>query len=278
MLTFLESKPVCTLVVLVLLGTVIGVLSNLALDSGRSFVIQDVVRTALLPSQWTIHQVFAVGDQAAQLVKSRSTLLTENARLKREVLRLRRENSLLREAKIENVRLREALQISGSMNLEMQAAEIISRNESSWFDTATLDRGRKAGVERCSAVVSQAGRLVGQVTQVDPFTSEVVALTYSGNSIGGMVRRSRCCGLLRGQGTDELVLEYLPKDADVKPGDVVVSSGRGRVIPKGLPVGNVIRVVRRKAAGTTSALIEPSVRLEEAEQVFIVKPGQTGTE
>ena len=70
------------------------------------------------------------------------------------------------------------------------------------------------------------------------------------------------------------MLAYLPKDADVRENDVVVSSGMGRVVPKGLPIGRVVKVVRDSVGGTTSALLRPSARLEQVEQVFVVPLGQ----
>ncbi len=75
---------------------------------------------------------------------------------------------------------------------------------------------------------------------------------------------------MQGQGTDYLVLTYLPKDADVIKNDIIVSSGMGGVIPKGIPIGRVVSVIRDSVAGTTSALIRPSVKFDQIEYVFIL--------
>ena len=278
MLSLFQNRPVLVLVVLVILGALIGALHSRAVESGKPFLVQDVVQTALAPSNITFHTIFAVGEQAARLVKPRSALLRENARLRREAMRLRRENSLLREAAAENSKLRRALELRKTAPLRMISAEIISRRASSWFDTATLDRGRNAGLQKGAAVVSESGLLVGQIAEVNPFTSQVVALTDSESKIGAMLRRSRHSGVLQGQDTDSLVLSYLPKDADVRLKDVVVSSGMGRVIPRGFPIGRVVRVVRIRSAGTTSAWVKPSARLDEIEQVFVINPGEAAVE
>ena len=278
MLSLFQNRPVLVLAVLVILGALIGALHNRAVETGKPFLIQDVVQTALAPSNITFHTIFALGDQAARLVRPRSALLRENARLRREAMRLRRENSLLREAAAENSKLRRALQLRQTAPLRMISAEIISRRASSWFDTAILDRGRNAGLQKGAAVVSESGMLVGQIVEVNPFTSQVAALTDANSGIGAMLRRSRHSGVLQGQDTDYLVLSYLPKDADVRVKDVVVSSGMGRVIPRGFPIGRVERVVRNKSAGTTSAWVTPSVRLDEVEQVFVINPEQGSVE
>jgi rod shape-determining protein MreC len=212
------------------------------------------------------------------LVKPRGALLRENARLRREVRRMHRENSLLREAAAENTRLRRALDLRQASAMHMVAAEIVSRRASSWFDTATLNRGRNAHIETGAAVISESGLLVGQILEVNRFTSQVGALTEQQCGIGAMIRRSRHSGLLEGTDSDYLALTHLPKDADVRVNDLVISSGMGRVIPQGFPIGRVERVVRDRSAGTTSAWVVPSARLDKIEQVFIINPGQGATE
>lgn len=258
---------------LIMPGMVIGVLHSRSLETGKPFLIQDAVRTVLAPPSHAFRALFAAGGKGVRVVRPRWAILGENERLRKEVQRLTRENSKLREAAEENVRLRQALGLRQSTSLEMVAAEVISRKESSWFDTATIDCGRDVGIEKGSAVVNYRG-LVGQVLQVDAYTSQMVFLTDPNSAVGAMVQRSRTSGMLCGQGADYLVLSYLPKDADVKVSDVVVSSGMGRVIPKGVVIGRVVKVKFNSVVGTTTALVRPSVRFDQVEQVLVVKPGQ----
>jgi rod shape-determining protein MreC len=203
-------------------------------------------------------------------------ILKENKLLRDEVKRLSQENATLKEASRENIELRQALGLRRSMPLQMLPAEVISRKASVWFDTAMIDKGSRSGVVKSAAVVNFRG-LIGQIVESDLFTSQMVALTDPSSAVGAIVQRSRSSGIIQGQGADYLVLAYLPKDADIKEKDVIVSSGMGRVIPKGFPIGRVIRVKRNSLAGTTSALVRPSVRLDQVEQVFVVKPGQSIT-
>jgi rod shape-determining protein MreC len=203
-------------------------------------------------------------------------ILKENKQLRERIKRLEIENAALREATEENKSLKETLGLKQSATMEMVAAEVVSRNESNWFDTATVNIGSRSGISQGSAAINHLG-LIGQISETSSFSSQIVALTDSNSAIGAMVQRSRSTGMLYGQGTDYLVLAYLPKDADVKLKDIVVSSGMGGVVPKGLVIGRVVKVVQNSTAGTTSALIKPSVRFDEIEQVYIVKPGQTFT-
>ena len=271
---FLRNKIVFSLVGLVILGIIVGIAHNHALDSGKSSRVQDVVRSILMPVNSSARIIFAFGDEATRIIRPRSAIIRENNNLRKEVRHLVQENATLREAASENVGLRQALGLRETMHIRMVAAEVVSRKESTWFDTATIDRGRNADVVQGSAVINHRG-LIGQVIEVDPFSAQIVALTDPNSGVGAMVQRSRSSGILQGQGADYLTLTYLPKDADIKKKDIIISSGIGKVIPKGIVIGRVVRVIRNSVTGTTSALVRPSVDFDQVEQVFVVKPGQT---
>lgn len=277
MLSMLREKAVLTFIALLLLGVGIGAAHNRALERGAPYLFQDVISVAMKPSALIFHIANTATNHTTRLARSRRSILKENAELRAETVRLRTQNALLVEADQENARLRAALSLRQSAILEVVPAEVISRKESTWFDIATIDRGRRAGIQKGWAVISTGWRLVGQVLETDAFTSRMVALTDSDSAVGAMLQRSRCNGLLQGQGDDYLMLSYLPKDADVKDGDIVISSGMGQVIPKGLVIGRVVRVVHNKVMGSTTALVRPSIRFDQIEQVFIAKPGQSVT-
>lgn len=271
MLNILRNQTFVTLAALIILGMCIGVGHSRGRKSGGGFFVEDVVRAALIPSNQLFHTLMVAGNRAASAVRPRASLLRENARLRREVQRLTLENSMLREAAEENARLRAALGFKESAPLDMVAAEVISREQSAWFDTATINRGRRAGIIRGAAVITPRG-LVGQVMDVNSLTSQIVSITDPDSAVGAMSQRSRSTGMLIGQGVDYPVLSYLPKDADVVVGDIVVSAGIGKVIPKGIVIGRVVKVARDTAGGTTSALVRPSVKFDQIEHVFVVKP------
>ncbi len=272
MLSFLQNRAVLSLVVLVVLGVALGVARDRAVRRGKPFVVQATVRSILAPSQMAFSTIAAAGQRAVRILRPRSALLKENASLRNEVARLELENMRLRKASAENARLRQALRLQDSLTLKMVAAQIISRKESNWFDTATINRGSRAGIARGDAVITHRGLLVGQILEVDPFTSQIVSITDSSSAIGAMVQRSRSSGILQGQGGDYLILSLFSKDADVTESDIVISSGVGQVIPKGFEIGRVVMVERKAIEGTTSVQVRPGMSFDEVEQVFVVKP------
>lgn len=268
-----RNRAFAVLLLLLVIAVAFGAAHNKAIETRQSFAPKDGARTSIVPVTIVSRAVAGIGDAIVRIGRPRRAILKENAELRQQVRQLTQENARLRECAEENVRLRQTLALRDTMGLQSMVAEVVARQESNWFDTAIIDKGRNSGVEDGSAVVNHRG-LIGQVVEAGPFTSQVVAITDQTSKIGAMVQRSRTSGILQGQGGDLLVLAYLPKDADVKKNDVVISSGSGRVIPKGLVVGRVIKVVRNNVGGTTSAFIRPSVRFDQLEQVLVVKPGQ----
>ena len=270
MFGILREKAIVATLALIVLGVLIGQVHNRAVDTGSPFFVQNVTRSVVAPVDDVFGHVLSVARGTVYFFRPRNSILRENKRLREQNRRLTMEIAKLREATEENVRLREALGLRKSLPYEMIAAEIVSRKPSNWFDTATINRGRTSGIARGAAIVNYQG-LVGQVLEANSLTSQMVALTDSTSAVGAMVQRSRVAGMLQGQGADYLVLRYLAKDADVKASDVVISSGMGGVIPKGLVIGRVVKVIRNSVAGTTSALVRPSVRFGQLEQVFVIR-------
>jgi rod shape-determining protein MreC len=149
-----RGKVIFTLVILIILGMVLGSLHNRSLNSGKPFFAHDIVRTVLTPVNIISRGVLSIGNSVLRIGRPRKSLLKENAMLRKETQRLMKENAKLREASEENVHLRNALEMKRSVPIQMLASEVISRKESSWFDTATIDRGRTSGVKEGSAVVT----------------------------------------------------------------------------------------------------------------------------
>lgn len=269
----MRNKAVLVLIVLIVLGTIIGLIQNHYSATGRSWFLQDTISCILTPINRAAHWVGNGFSNFFGIFRRQSTLLSENNQLREEIKKLKMENSGLREESQEYRALRQVVGLKQASPMKTIVAEIISRKVSSWFDSATLNVGSTGGIKLGSAVFNHIG-LMGQITEVNPLSSQVVFLTEPKSAVGGLVERSRSMGLVRGQGSDDLILTYLPKDADIKNGDVVVSSGKGQVIPKGLPIGRVVSVFRDEASGITSAVVHPSVSFDKAEQVLIAGPGQ----
>lgn len=269
-----NGKAVLVFIVLIMLGTVMAVVHNRTTAAGHSFPPEDAVRTVLKPFQSAVNGVGGLFRSVGHSLRSRSAIGSENNRLRAEVKSLNTEVIRLREDAAEVKRLRSAIAFKEQRPEKLLIARIITRDPSPWFTTATIDRGKSDGVLPGMAVVTYRG-FVGQITESSPTSAQVRAIgdtnDGSGSGIGAMVQRTRALGICQaGQESGMLQMTYIARDADVKVGDIVVTSGQGGIIPKGFPIGRIMKVKTEGGGVMKSAEIRPSVRLDQADEAFVV--------
>ena len=205
-------------------------------------------------------------------LKSLDQLEHENAVLQVENRELRATNQGLRDVEHEVNRLRHALNYRERSVFKLIAAEIIARDSSTWWRTITINRGRRDGIETDMPVVTDLG-LVGKTTTVSDSISVVLLVSDENCRIAASVEGSREQGIVSGERTTTgltplLNLNFLSKQADLKPGQKVYTSGVGGVFPSGLLVGAVKSYRVRELDG--QAQLTPAVDLSHLEDVFVV--------
>jgi rod shape-determining protein MreC len=155
----------------------------------------------------------------------------------------------------------------------MLGAKVIAKDYNSWTNTITIDRGSSDGVNKYMPVIVPQG-VVGFVSSVSRYTSQVQLLVDPRTAIGGIVQRpeSRVASILKGDGnnSDFLVFGNIPKEADVIKGDTIVTSGYGGVYPKGLLIGTVSQVSADGSGVSLAALVKPAVDFTKVEEVFVI--------
>lgn len=196
-------------------------------------------------------------------------LKRENVALRRMVAELREENNLLREKAIASERLRNLLQFSKKIPRSMVPAQIIGIDPSSWFRTILIDKGTKHGVNREMAVVSPEG-IVGHVLQTSPHFSKVLLITDFNNSVDAVVQRSRAKGLVEGNGDNRCRLKYAERTQDIELGDSVITSGLGGRYPKGLMIGKISKIEKKRYGLFQYAEIVLSANFGKLEEVFVI--------
>jgi rod shape-determining protein MreC len=210
---------------------------------------------------------------AKPIVSVRRTfdLWKENEQLRRNAETLSEENSDLRDAILENVRLRAMLDFKTRSPFLFRAAEVIGFPGLQIGGRIILDRGRASGVQVNSAVLTPDG-LVGKVTDVSQFTSLVQTLQGNAYGVSVMVERSRVGGILRWLGPGEWTILGLSTGEDVRVGDLVLTTGAGFVFPKGIRVGVVTKVGGQTDPTAGWCRVRPFVRVASLEEVFVIVP------
>jgi len=192
----------------------------------------------------------------------------ENAALKQELqglqIRLQEERAMSQRTQD----LRQLLELRQRAELETTAAEIIAAGASPEFRTVTIDKGSGDGLVADMAVISPGG-VVGRVILSSPRAAKVQLLIDRNAAAGAVVERSRAQGVVVGVGADGLRMDYVPGTADVKPGDLVVTSGIDGIYPKGFVIGTV-ETVERGPGSYHQIKIRPAVDFSRIEEVLVV--------
>ncbi len=256
------------------LGIAIGIWHNRQVARGRSDFVTSTVRTVTAPfvsflnagGRW-------FSGSFGWLWRGRS-LDAENRKLRDDNARLREDNALLAEANITVQRLRAQLGFEITPPRGKIAADIVSFRPNPNFETMVINRGSRDNIRPKSVVISPKG-VVGQVFSVTPTTADVLLLTDSAAAVGAMVQRpeSRARGVCKGNSSPTLNMAYVDGSADIKPGDVIVSSGMGGaegVFPKGLPVGTVLSVSKDASGSTKRVTVRPMADIDRLEEVYVL--------
>ena len=202
--------------------------------------------------------------------ESKLTLQEENRSLRKKIGDLSLRISELGELANENSRLRSLLNFKKGAALDTIPAEVIARNPSDWIGSFVIDKGALDGVRKGMAVCSAEG-LIGRVAESGKDTSSVMLVTHPDFKAGGMIRSTRTSGIVEGAGKGMARILYLPVDADVAEGMVVITSGHSRIFPKGLIIGEIVSVEKSKTGLYKNATIKPSANLFDQEIVLCIR-------
>lgn len=202
-------------------------------------------------------------------------LKEENEQLKLELAEM---EAAIRQAEYdreENARLRELLGLREQRrDLVFESALIVEEDYSNWSSIVTVNKGTAHGVSVGDCAVTEAGYVVGVVTEAGLNWSTIRTLLDSETSIGATVFRSGVNAIAQGDfalmGEGRLKLGYLGADPDVVTGDLIVTSGLGNYFPSQLVIGYVEEVGTSEDGLSQYAVIRPQAELEELTQVFII--------
>jgi rod shape-determining protein MreC len=234
------------------------------------------VRSALLTTLSPIEQVATWPQQAYQLITADFTSLDDlklqNQALKTEILLLKAKMQQYTNMELEIARLEGLLGTTGKMDrqsVQIATVTFFSSNPLSQF--ITLNKGALDQVQKQQVVIDEQG-IMGQIVATTPTTSRVLLITDPEHQIPVRVQRTGQRGILTGTGHDHVSLQFIPKNSAIEVGDLIESSGLGRVFPSGYPVARVIRVNELKAEPYLEVIAAPVANSRQAHKVLILSP------
>ena len=228
-----------------------------------SLVVDPVQRVAQTPG--------SLVDYAANYLQGLRALQDENVQLKHAQLNTAPNLQRLAQLEVENERLRKLLSVKEREKANGQVAQILYTARDPFSRKVIVDKGQQSGIVAGQPAIDETG-VVGQVTRVFPFSSEITLITDKDQAVPVQVVRSGQRSVLFGLGNGQLELRYMPANADVQVGDTLVTSGLDGVYLPGFPVAKVINIERDSAYSFARIFCVPIAGVENFGEIMVLDP------
>ncbi len=263
-----KNRTLLLLVTLCIIALGLDGWQQAARRTGRGTALDNVVCSVSAPLQTGLITGARLMEKEWLAMFRARELEKENAKLAARIAALEDKLSQATEKQRASERER-ALKEAYPTAPQALVARVIGVGSGGWSDFFTLDVGRLHGVQIKQPVVTREG-LVGQVYAVTNQSCRVVPLTAPSSSVAVRLERSRDSGVLKGLGDWRCEIHYLGPEADVRAGDLVMTSGIGGIYPKGLRIGKVTAVRPDEYTPGKIAEVELAASLRRTEEVLLL--------
>lgn len=235
--------------------------------------LRQAIGIVIFPLQKIAYIPTNIYDQIEKLIAS-FYLLEENQFLKQQYQEDREKLLKLQALEAENVQLRKLLGavqgIETDTHTQAVMAEILYTPRDPFNHKITLNKGSQHDIQLGQAVIDDQG-IVGQITRIYPWSSEVTLLIDKNHSVPVQVVRNGLRSVISGTGKqDALLLRYLSVNTDIIPGDLLVTSGIGGIYPPGIPVATVVKIERDPVDDFAHIIGTPIAGVDRNRQVLIL--------
>jgi rod shape-determining protein MreC len=272
--TFSGRRAVARRNRLLLIGSVLLLLSVHLLSTGvRQGDLSSRPRRILMDVMFPLDAAMArVARTAEHIYRSYFDLVgvnEQNQQLKARLAQLDLLQARLTEVEADNRRLSELLEVRRALSMKAVAANVIGGDATGMSRSIVVDRGERSGVKPGLAVLSEQG-VVGKVIAASRHSARVLLLEDHNCAADVLDQRSRIHAIVAGAVDDGVVLKYVQRSEDVKPGDRLVTSGLDGVFPRGLLVGTISQVRPQSSGLFLDVRVAPAVNFRQLEQVLVL--------
>jgi rod shape-determining protein MreC len=234
--------------------------------------------TVLFPLQWLAMRPALAVRSVQDYFTSLNSAVTSEEQARRKLILQSQKANQVEQLELENAQLRKLLSLRERLNAPALAAEVLYDAADPYARKVVIDKGLAQGVEPGSPVIDESG-VLGQVTRVHPLISEVTLVTDADQAIPVLNTRTGNRGLAYGDtgrhGSGGLELRFMAANADVRPGDLLTTSGVDGIYPPGIPVARVAKVERRPDSAFARIVCEPQARVDGARHVMVLRSMQS---
>ena len=228
-----------------------------------ALVVDPVQRVAQTPG--------SLVDYANQYLQGLRSLQIENDELKHAKLNTAPDLQRLAQLEAENTRLRKLLEVKEREKANGQVAQIMYTARDPFSRKIIVDKGQQADITAGQPAIDEAG-VVGQVTRVFPFSAEITLITDKDQVVPVQVVRTGQRSVVFGLGNGQLELRYMPANADIQVGDLLVTSGLDGIYLPGFPVAKVVNIERDSAYSFARIFCVPIAGVENFGEVMVLAP------
>lgn len=234
------------------------------LDALQSFVLHTIAPVA---EGWTklATGIKNLWDSYINLVDVKE----ENRDLKKKISQLEQLVVDYREAYLENQRLKRLLEFRDHLQVRSLPALIVFQDLTGWFQSVIINRGAQDGVQPDMPVVCYEG-VVGKILNVSQRFSRVMLITDPASAVDVLVQRSRVRGILVGGEPGSCYMKYVKNDADVRPGDLLITTGKDGIFPQGLKAGIVNKVYPDPVGIFKFIVVDPMINIGNLDEVMVL--------
>ncbi|KTC85423.1 rod shape-determining protein MreC [Legionella drozanskii LLAP-1] len=230
------------------------------------------------PLQYAVDYPVRVIGWIQSLVSAKKALISENMQLRYQQAMLEAELQKLLVIKEENSQLRELLLTSSKASMRAMAAQILAVDTSISRQLVVLNKGKRDGAYTGQPVLDAKG-VMGQVIDVGYMTSTVLLISDAKSAVPVRNNRTGERAILMGTNNmSQLSLANLPRTSSIEKGDLLVTSGLGRLYPEGYPVGRVENVKSIPGEAFIKVDVSPIALLNRNRLVLLIWPDKEQAE
>ncbi len=224
----------------------------------------------IYPLRYTVNLPVSFFDWMDKSLSSHQALLEENQQYQKAQLRYRVQLQKLSVLEKENERLRYMLSASPKVGEPVLVAELLSVDQDPYRQQVVLNKGRKDKVYIGQPIIDAWG-VMGQIIYLADSSSTAMLISDPSHAIPVQVNRSGLRSTAFGTGNaSELELRYIPHNADIQIGDLIVASGLGQRFPPNYPVARIVKIERPVGEAFATVLAEPLAHLDKSREVLLV--------
>ena len=249
----------------------------MTLDHRTPYVntIRASIAVLVYPIQYIVNFPSNVGDWASDSFTRRKSLQEDNAALRTQNLILTTQLQKLNFIESENIHLRNLLESSKRVGERILIAELLSVDMDPYKQQVTINKGSLSNNDIYSGQpFVDAKGIMGKINHVEPLSSTALLITDPGHALPIQVNRNGLRAIAKGTGSQtRLEIPHLPNNADIKVGDLLVTSGLGCIFPVGYPAAVVVEINIDPSLPFAEVFAEPIADLYRSREVLLVWPG-----